>query len=409
MRKLAFLLVGLFVGFEYSSCLAAPRITACGTICREYPTGGSVEQGRCDGKSDGDSCNTITGEKRAVCRDLGGAKPSCAARECADDYVLWLTNTRKPAPQSQGRCFNRQKMDAWCREGCGCAEDEICVLNEIDFKVVDRSYTTPAFIGEEACHCVKNPNYVPPLQNCETKHALEEKIHPGRIQCCKWQEEQNLPVHWDETIHKCACNDTNKILNDKGQCVDKNDGTPDVEGDCRYTFRGAVTCNGKRVFKFTSFKLTAQQAKDWKLPSCKPGETVFVEERYKQDVENFRKLRDEVCGKPQSHLEDGWIAYDNDDGNDYEYLDAKNRIDAFMRSASSNANVWKNAEGQFNTARLASDLTAGVVLGTVGGIVSANVIKKKQLEKGFDALHCTVGGQTVADWGDEFSVGFRRY
>ncbi len=43
-------------------------------------------------------------------------------------------------------------------------------------------------------------------------------------------------------------------------------------------------------------------------------------------------------------------------------------------------------------ARLASDLTAGVVLGTVGGVVSGVVIKKKQVEKGFDALHCTVGG-----------------
>lgn len=70
--------------------------------------------------------------------------------------------------------------------------------------------------------------------------------------------------------------------------------------------------------------------------------------------------------------------------------------------------VWKNAEGKFNGVRLASDLTAGVVLGTVGGVVSGVVIKKKQLENGFEDLHCTVGGQTVADWGDEFRVGLKK-
>ena len=87
---------------------------------------------------------------------------------------------------------------------------------------------------------------------------------------------------------------------------------------------------------------------------------------------------------------------------------AENTLTSFFRSAESNASVWRDKDGNFNTARLASDLTAGVVLGTVGGVVSGVVIKKKQVEKGFDALHCTVGGQTVADWGDIFNVGLRR-
>ena len=67
--------------------------------------------------------------------------------------------------------------------------------------------------------------------------------------------------------------------------------------------------------------------------------------------------------------------------------------------------VWKNEDGEFNTARLLSDSIAGVVLGTAGGLVTANVVKKNQLAEGFEDLRCTVGGQTVADWGDEFSVG----
>jgi len=94
--------------------------------------------------------------------------------------------------------------------------------------------------------------------------------------------------------------------------------------------------------------------------------------------------------------------------NNQALIDAQATMNRFTSSAESNASVWKDSEGKFNTARLASDLTAGVVLGTVGGVVSGVVIKKKQVEKGFDALHCTVGGQKIADWGDTFTVGLQR-
>ncbi|MEE1111180.1 MAG: hypothetical protein UIH99_03120, partial [Alphaproteobacteria bacterium] len=61
----------------------------------------------------------------------------------------------------------------------------------------------------------------------------------------------------------------------------------------------------------------------------------------------------------------------------------------------------------FNGVRLASDATAGVVLGTAGGLISNSLIKKSQLEKGMEGVSCTVGGQVVADYGDEFSVGMQ--
>ena len=66
---------------------------------------------------------------------------------------------------------------------------------------------------------------------------------------------------------------------------------------------------------------------------------------------------------------------------------------------------WKNSEGKFNTARLASDSIAGVVLGTVGGIVTANVVKKSQVKQGFEDMKCSIGGQSVANFGDDFVVG----
>ena len=76
-------------------------------------------------------------------------------------------------------------------------------------------------------------------------------------------------------------------------------------------------------------------------------------------------------------------------------------------AAGEDASVWKNADGKFNTARLASDATAGVVLGTAGGLISNRLIKKNQIKKGFDGISCYVGGQIVADYGDEFTVGMQ--
>ncbi|MBR5625624.1 MAG: hypothetical protein IKW67_02485 [Alphaproteobacteria bacterium] len=72
------------------------------------------------------------------------------------------------------------------------------------------------------------------------------------------------------------------------------------------------------------------------------------------------------------------------------------------------ANKWRTEEGKFNTARLMTDLGAGVVLGTVGGVVTSVLMKKKQVEDGFENLKCTVGGQVVGSWGDTFKVGFKQ-
>lgn len=68
---------------------------------------------------------------------------------------------------------------------------------------------------------------------------------------------------------------------------------------------------------------------------------------------------------------------------------------------------WKNADGGFNTSRLVSDSVAGVVLGTVGGVITSKIVKKNQIKGGFEDIQCTIGGQVVADWGDEFNVGLQ--
>ncbi|MGI5846199.1 MAG: hypothetical protein ACOX7D_03400 [Alphaproteobacteria bacterium] len=66
--------------------------------------------------------------------------------------------------------------------------------------------------------------------------------------------------------------------------------------------------------------------------------------------------------------------------------------------------VWKTADGKFNKSRLVSDSTAGIVGGSVGGLISSSVIKKNQVKKGFEDLSCGQSGTKLANWGDEFEI-----
>ncbi len=93
-----------------------------------------------------------------------------------------------------------------------------------------------------------------------------------------------------------------------------------------------------------------------------------------------------------------------------EQNSAKARIEEIRTKMASitdglGVSVWKNKDGNFNTSRLASDSIAGVVLGTAGGLITSNVVKKNQIKGGFEKINCSIGGQTVAGFGDDFSVG----
>ena len=68
---------------------------------------------------------------------------------------------------------------------------------------------------------------------------------------------------------------------------------------------------------------------------------------------------------------------------------------------------WRTADGTFNTARLTSDSIAGVVLGTTGGLITSHIVKKNQISSGFEDITCTIAGQSVATFGDEFNVGIK--
>lgn len=197
---------------------------------------------------------------------------------------------------------------------------------------------------------------------------------------------------WNETTNTCDCGEGRKWDTAKKQCVQDNS---NVLSNCIYRFNGKVKCaNGNSVTINEQRPLTVAELGG--IMSCDQFNNL-----YQSNVGKLNEFFANYCGG-------GAIISIVTGPSAAEVESAKSTLSAFFSAAQSNASVWKDSEGKFNKARLASDLTAGVVLGSVGGVVSGVVIKKKQVQKGFEALHCAVGGQTIADWGDEFNVGLRR-
>lgn len=215
------------------------------------------------------------------------------------------------------------------------------------------------------------------------------KTQTGKA-CCDVPKTQ---AEYDAKTDSCNCLDKNaefKIINNKGQCVAK-EVTPVVDGECEYLIKAGIKCANGNYYLEEGWQKVKKS--DFEGKSC-----AEIKQTLDNDVNRLITVFKDLC-KPVNDL------VIMDDG---KVEDAQKVLSAFTASATEEASVWKTSEGKFNTTRLASDITAGVVLGTVGGVVTGNVIKKNQVKKGFEALHCTVGGQKVADWGDEFNVGLRR-
>lgn len=212
------------------------------------------------------------------------------------------------------------------------------------------------------------------------------KDNPEAFACCE--------AKYTWLNGKCECPEGTKWSYDSakktGSCVADNS---NVLSNCVYRFNGKVKCaNGNSMTINEQRPLTVAELGGM---SCDQFNNL-----YQSNVGKLNEFFASYCGG-------GAIISIVTGPSGAEVKNAQSVLSAFFSTAQSNASVWKNSEGKFNTARLASDLTAGVVLGSVGGVVSGVVIKKNQVKKGFEALHCAVGGQKVADWGDEFNVGLR--
>ncbi len=170
---------------------------------------------------------------------------------------------------------------------------------------------------------------------------------------------------WDGT--KCTCSDAKKIWNGS-TCI----ANPNI-ANCE-AIPGAKWSNGEC--------------------KCKDEDKEMNEDGTEcVETEEARKRREEALKKAEQDA-------------------AKARITSITGKLNSlkaglGTSVWKNKEGNFNTSRLVSDSVAGVVLGTAGGLITSNVIKKNQIKGGFEDINCTVRGQVVAGYGDDFQVGIQ--
>ncbi len=198
---------------------------------------------------------------------------------------------------------------------------------------------------------------------------------------------QDSDAHWDDTLGVCFCNNSLEYQWDdtRYECVKLPDRAECESFQHNRQFQGDVQWNlvtRRCECKKDKNGTTITNPGDWRIGAfgCEKKPSVLRREEFAANMpaadaasRRINDIVDELKG-----ISEDW---------------GRSR--------------WKNADGGFNTARLASDSIAGVVLGTVGGVITSNVIKKNQVKGGFEDINCTVGGQRVADYADQFRVGIK--
>ena len=340
--------------------------------------------------------------------------PTCAATLCKKGYSLWLGWQSDHAGGSGEWVSMGVCHDDRCNCGvCDSAKGGRCV-RVLDLREGE-SLTDPedgirAKYGQDGqedfynkCMCeydlgkITIPTIPVTQGKCDqfAANTPEKKccdagydVNTKAFECCVYKE-QGHRVTWNKNNDKCECeigewNDTKKI------CECKINVSSKLKYICSDESNTVISLD-----KSEDFKVPVPVGVDQK---CEDMQDI-VSKSINEGLGNISKTID-ALKKICEDLQKGSVSSVSSSG--------FSSLDDWIRTTDSSRSKWKDAAGNFNGARLASDLTAGVVLGTVGGVVSGVVIKKKQVEKGFDALNCYVGGQKMADWGDEFRIEYFR-
>ncbi len=283
--------------------------------------------------------------------------------------------------------------------------------------LVKRCFPAEGAQPEKPAEPVK-PVVVPPAQEnnpvvspdpirgktCREKRAGADWSEKARA-CCDLSA--SAAVVEGKTGCRClAEGKTFKVINGRGVCVSDEDGVvvPGV---------GGFTCPDEGTWFALYKQRCANDAEALKVIADVENACAT---KIVKTQEEYDALRDVL----QLYMAECGVASEvvvpvPDDGS----AAASIRVRAIMERIKSNSSVlrgmvaefdtsvWKTQEGKFNTARLASDSIAGVVLGTAGGLITSNVIKKNQVKNGLEDIQCTVGGQAVAGFGDQFRVGIQ--
>ncbi len=366
-------------------------------VCRVGPTGGVMNTPGCVNKSEGDNCTSVRASEAKCLNATGRYKDSegtkngtvltCKERICKDGYILWLHDLPNGGYQPYGLCQSKSAMQKLCDQGKGCPPGCKCELDAIDY-TWDSGWTkgkkTSAYYEDKMCVC-KEVNKEIEKVSCKYSfkafcpdntplkgYAFIDK----EINMTQTELNDSVTKQWysftDDDIKACA----------NGVVMDDND-------------KGQLSDAARKLFT-KMFNKDTQVVKD--------NGAKWIKENCYQLVD-FDNDMSYTGGAGGASFDSTYTTGAN--VNSAEINNAKSVLSAFFAKAESDVSVWKNAEGKFNTARLASDLGAGIVLGTVGGVVSSVVIKKAQVKKGFESLQCYMHGYKVADWGDVFEASLR--
>ncbi len=275
-----------------------------------------------------------------------------AAKQCNKKKTVIEEENRRRQQEEQNR--QNQQRKAACEQSGGVWANNQCSCDNAKNLRLENN----------VCVCLDNENYVRNGDRCDLTDAaaLQQK--------CTSPDSIASGAYWDDVNKQCRCSNP------------------------QYSWNGSVCAMNPAIQKCL---LITGANWNYTTGQC-----------YCMEVGKTFNPEGTACVDATS----GGPVESTPDENAAAQARARERIEAAVAKMDDIASglrltVWRNDEGKFNTSRLLSDSIAGVVLGTAGGLITSNVVKKNQTESGFEDIQCSIGGQVVAGWGDEFRVGIQ--
>lgn len=319
---------------------------------------------------------------------VGSCKMDCAIN--LEDY----THVANP-PRTEHPCIIKCVSGDKCLKTCG--KSSVCW----DILATDATCDPGYLPSKNQKRCVgkdqtpkPKPKPTPVQKSCVEKRKCSS--NPNATECAACCMVDAAVAVWDASTNKCNCTDTTKKFDvASGTCL-----TPTAKKACPEAVILQLA-QWKKQCVDNSAIIEAINSLETYCSNPNPEEN---DTTYNVLYKLITDLHPENCGVAEKAPKKEDYTKEREASRE-KIADIRNKLNQLK--AGLGTSVWKDREGNFNTARLASDSIAGVVLGTAGGLITSNVIKKNQIKGGFEDINCAIGGQTVAGFGDEFQVGIR--